>query len=95
MDKYFYSVEMDGNKKVVHLFGNVYLNDVDETETNYRHAEWTGLYIDLEELKELIEKNWDYLNKTRKSINIDGHIYNMLVKAFAGRIHTRQLAFYR
>lgn len=36
------------------------------------------------ELKELIEKNWDYLNKTRKSINIDGHIYNMLVSAFAG-----------
>lgn len=47
------------------------------------------------ELKELIEKNWDYLNKTRKSINVDGHIYNMMVKAFAGRIHTRQLAFYR
>lgn len=41
------------------------------------------------ELKELIEKNWDYLNKTRKSINVDGHIYNMMVKAFAGRIHTR------
>lgn len=36
------------------------------------------------ELKELIEKNWDYLNKTRKSINVDGHIYNMLVSAFAG-----------
>jgi len=47
------------------------------------------------ELKELIEKNWDYLNKTRRSINVDGHIYNMMVKAFAGRIHTRQLAFYR
>jgi hypothetical protein len=47
------------------------------------------------ELKELIEKNWDYLNKTRKSINVDGHIYNMLVSAFAGRLHTRQLAFYR
>lgn len=41
------------------------------------------------ELKELIDKNWDYLNKTRKSINVDGHIYNMMVKAFAGRIHTR------
>ena len=47
------------------------------------------------ELKELIEKNWDYLNKTRKSINVDGHIYNMMVKAFAGRLHTCKLAFYR
>ena len=36
------------------------------------------------ELKELIDKNWDYLNKTRKSINVDGHVYNMLVSAFAG-----------
>ena len=41
------------------------------------------------ELKELIEKNWNYLNKTRKSINVEGHIYNMLVSAFAGRLHTR------
>ena len=47
------------------------------------------------ELKELIEKNWDYLNKTRKSINVDGHIYNMMVKAFAGRIFSCKLAFYR
>jgi len=45
------------------------------------------------ELKELINKNWDYLNKTRKSINTDGHIYNLLTSAFAGRLYTCKLDF--
>lgn len=36
------------------------------------------------ELKELVMKNWDYRNKTRKAVNVDGHIYNLLVEAFAG-----------
>lgn len=36
------------------------------------------------ELKERISKNWTYKNKVRKAINTDGHIYNLLVQAFAG-----------
>lgn len=36
------------------------------------------------ELKERISKNWNYKNKVRKAINVDGHIYNLLVQAFAG-----------
>lgn len=36
------------------------------------------------ELKELISKNWDYKNKVRRAVNIDGHIYNLLIDAFAG-----------
>lgn len=36
------------------------------------------------ELKERISKNWNYKNKVRKAINVDGHIYNLLVDAFAG-----------
>lgn len=36
------------------------------------------------ELKEKIEKNYTYRNKVRKSINIDGHVYNLLNQAFAG-----------
>lgn len=36
------------------------------------------------ELKNKINKNWDYKNKVRRAINIDGHIYNLLVDAFAG-----------
>ena len=66
MDRYFYSVEMDGDRKVVHLSGNVYFNDADETETNYRCAEWTWLCITLEELKTLIgdiDVFWEYINK--------------------------------
>ena len=59
MDRYFYSVELnsDGNKEI-HMYGNIYLNDADETEMNYRFAEWTGLYITLDELKELVENGW-------------------------------------
>lgn len=61
MDRYFYSVELDDDgDKIIHMSGNVYLNDVDETETNYRCAEWTWLYIEIDELKEMIEKGWFY-----------------------------------
>ena len=49
MDRYFYSIELDeNNKKVIHLSGNVYFNDVDDTETNYRIAEWTFRYLDVD-----------------------------------------------
>ena len=61
MDRYFYSVELDDDGyKVIHLSGSVYLNDVDTTEKCYRCAEWTWLYIPINELKELIENSWFY-----------------------------------
>ena len=65
MDRYFYSVEMDGDCKVVHIFGNVYFNDVDETDKCYRIAEWTGLWVAVDKLKELFEEDmfWDYINE--------------------------------
>lgn len=57
MDRYFYTVELDGNgNKLVHMCGNIYFNDVDETETNYRCAEWSGMSFSLNELKEAIDK---------------------------------------
>jgi len=61
MDRYFYSIETnyEGNK-VIHLSGNVYWNDADTTETNYRHAEWVFFYITIDELKELIKNNYFY-----------------------------------
>lgn len=40
------------------------------------------------ELKELIEKDWNYKNKVRKAINNNPHIYNLLMEAFAGRVYT-------
>lgn len=37
------------------------------------------------EMKEnVVEKNWNYINKVRKSVNIEPHVYNLLLKAFAG-----------
>lgn len=60
MDRYFYSVEMDGGHKVIHLFGNVYFNDADETNKCYRHAEWTGLYFTIEEIQKLLRELYFY-----------------------------------
>ena len=37
------------------------------------------------EMKEnVVDENWAYINKVRKSININPHVYNLLLKAFAG-----------
>ena len=36
------------------------------------------------ELKSKIEKDYSYINKVRRSVNIDGHVYNLLIDAFAG-----------
>lgn len=56
MDRYFYSVEFDGREnKLVHMCGNIYFNDVDETEANHRCAEWVGMSFTLKELKEEID----------------------------------------
>ena len=57
MDRYFYSLEKDDNgKQIIHLSGNVYFNDNDETETCYRYAEWVGLEIDVDTAKLLFDK---------------------------------------
>lgn len=65
MDRYFYSVELDvdGNK-VIHLSSNVYWND-DETEMDYRCAEWTFFYIPINKLMELISNDrfYDYVDE--------------------------------
>jgi hypothetical protein len=65
MDRYFYSVEMDGGRKVVHMSGNVYFNDTDETETCYRIAEWTFFYMTIDEIQKLFEelRFYDYINE--------------------------------
>ncbi len=61
MDRYFYAVELDDDgNKVIHMSGNVYWNDVDTTDTDYRCAEWTFFYIPINELKELIKNDWFY-----------------------------------
>lgn len=65
MDRYFYIVEMDGGSKVVHISGNIYYNNGDESEKCFRLAEWTGLYLSLDELREFIVNDdlYEYLNE--------------------------------
>lgn len=43
------------------------------------------------ELKERVEKNWKYKWQVKRSINTDGHVYNLLLDAFQGRVHTCKL----
>ena len=65
MDRYFYIVEESNGHKEIHFSGNIYYNDGDETDKCYRLAEWTGLYITVDKLKELIENDtlWEYINE--------------------------------
>ena len=65
MDRYFYSVEMDGDRKIVHLSGNVYFNDSGDSERDYRIAEWTFFYLTIEEIQRLFEELdfYDYINE--------------------------------
>ena len=65
MDRYFYSVEEYNGHKEIHFSGNVYFNDSGDAEKDFRLAEWTGLYITVDELKKLINNYdvfYDYLN---------------------------------
>ena len=65
MDRYFYSIEDNGYEKEIHMSGNVYFNDADETENDHRIAEWSGFYMSFQEVKELIDINcfYEYINE--------------------------------
>ena len=65
MDRYFYIVEEYNGHKEVHFSGNIYYNDGDGTDKCFRLAEWTGLYLTVDKLKELLEEDmfWEYLNE--------------------------------
>lgn len=64
MDRYFYIIEEYNGRKEIHIAGNVYFNDADETDKCFRFAEWTGFYITVDKLKELLEEDvfYDYIN---------------------------------
>jgi hypothetical protein len=57
MDRYFYIVEEYNGQKEIHFSGNIYYNDADGTDKCFRIAEWTGLYITVDKLKELLEED--------------------------------------
>lgn len=66
MDRYFYTIECDvyGNK-VIHMLGNVYFNDADESETDHRHAEWTFMFLPIKEVIKMFEDDefYEFLNQ--------------------------------
>lgn len=43
------------------------------------------------ELKELVEKDYDYKDRVYKAINTNPHVYNLLQDAFMGRIYSCKL----
>lgn len=59
-------------KKEIEKYGNV--KNIPITKTGHVRRE----------LKEKTSKNWDYKNKMTKSVNTDGHIYNLLTQSFQG-----------
>lgn len=65
MDRYFYIVEECNGHKEIHFSGNIYYNDADWSNTCFRIAEWTGLFITVDQLKKLIAEDalFEYLHE--------------------------------
>lgn len=62
MDRYFYTIEQDDNgNKVVHMQGNIYYND---ERMGYENAEWTFMFLEISEVKRMLDTNtfYDYVN---------------------------------
>lgn len=64
LDKYFYIIEEVNGKKMIHMQGNVYRNYLDRN-CECRHAEWTFLYLEIEEAKAMVKERslFDYLDE--------------------------------
>lgn len=62
-----------------------------ETYKTIKNLPLTSTGFVRKELKEKIEKNWSYKKKVIRSINTDGHIFNLLEDCFMRRLHTRKL----
>lgn len=58
MNRYFYILQHDdGGNQIIHLSGNLYYNDADETETCYRIAEWTAFFLRVDKAKQMLNDN--------------------------------------
>ena len=60
LNRYFYIIEEDNGKRVIHMQGNVYFNDADASDYDYRTAEWTSLYFDIDEAKYMFDTDTFY-----------------------------------
>ena len=61
-----------------------YLKKEIETYETSKNVPLTSTGHVRRELKEYVSKNWDYKANVKRAINIDGHIYNLLLECFAG-----------
>ena len=91
MDRYFYSVEKDVDYgKVVHLSANVYFND-DNTEKDYRCAEWCGEYLPISQLQQMGVDDcfYEYANERIKYLgDISRKEANSICRNYTGaRLH--------
>ncbi len=68
MSRLFYSVERRDDGKLVHIFGEVYQLGNGE-EKDYRSAEFTGAYLEFEDIQESGGKFMEYI------YNDGGQIY--------------------
>ena len=60
MDRIFYSVEQWNVGKIIHVFGEVYHIDNGE-EKDYRSAQFTGAYLEFEDVQESGGKFMEYI----------------------------------
>ena len=60
MDRYFYILEEENGKRVIHMQGNVYYNNADGSNKKYQSAEWTSLYFDIDEAQLMLDTDTFY-----------------------------------
>lgn len=60
MDRYFYILEEENGKRVIHMQGNVYYNNADGSNKKYQSAEWTSLYFDIDEAQLMLDADTFY-----------------------------------
>lgn len=61
-----------------------YIKRMCETYEDVKHIPITSTGQVRRELKEITMTDYKYKSKVRKSINVDPHVYNLLIEAFAG-----------
>lgn len=66
-----------------------------ETYSTLKNIPLTSTGHVRKELKEKISKDWTYKNKVRRSVNIDGHVYNLLIQAFMRRLYACKLDLHK
>ncbi|MCM1168178.1 MAG: hypothetical protein NC299_17915 [Lachnospiraceae bacterium] len=103
MDRIFYSIEIQDNKKTVHVHGEIYdlgcgkdeicdANRFLDSDTIYRSAEFTGAYLEIEDIQESGGKFLEYIynngNQVYESDMTAGHAEKCCQTYFGGESGT-------